>query len=100
MRNRFGHYLQKNSIKVWILFCGLFVGIFAGRMPIVRAEAETLLEQPAGQENAAAGEGIEELPVDKLVIVIDPGHGGEEEGGMYDSFVAVSYTHLTLPTRK
>ncbi len=100
MRNRFGHYLQKNSIKVWILFCGLFVGIFAGRMPIVRAEAETLLEQPAGQENAAAGEGIEELPVDKLVIVIDPGHGGEEEGGMYDSFVEKELTLVTAKAMK
>lgn len=98
MKNRFWHYLQKNNIKVWILFCGLFVGIFSDRMPVVRAEAES--PELASEQDEAAGEEIVELPVDKLVIVIDPGHGGEEEGGMYDSFVEKELTLITAKAMK
>lgn len=45
---------------------------------------------PSGSEPAGAE--IQELPVEKLVIVLDPGHGGmndegKPEGGVYDGFV-------------
>ena len=35
-----------------------------------------------------------------IVIVIDPGHGGEEEGGMYDSFVEKDMTLITAQVMK
>lgn len=114
MKNCFWHCLRKNSIKAlpcrtavylcslglaFCLFGGLSIGISTDRVPIVRAETET----PPGQNpepDEAAGEGIAELPVDKLVIVIDPGHGGKEEGGMYDSFVEKELTLITAKAMK
>lgn len=56
--------------------------------------AKTLSAQEAmpPSESEPAGAEIQELPVEKLVIVLDPGHGGindegKPEGGVYDGFV-------------
>ena len=35
-----------------------------------------------------------------IIIVIDPGHGGDEEGGMYDSFVEKDMTLITAQVMK
>ena len=99
--------LPHNSIAVFlrraavlVLGVSLSACISSGRMPIVRAEMETPAEQAPEQEDAAAGEVTGELPVDDLVIVIDPGHGGDEEGGMYDSFVEKELTLVTAKAMK
>lgn len=100
-------YLPHNSIAVFlrraavlVLGISLSACISSGRMPIVRAETETPAEQAPEQEDAAAGEVTGELPMDDLVIVIDPGHGGDEEGGMYDSFVEKELTLVTAKAMK
>lgn len=115
MKNPFTHRLQKNNITARLyrtaadmlclclslcLLLGLSVCIDADILPDVKA-AET----PADAESApgpeeAAGEAVEELPEEKLVIVIDPGHGGDEEGGMYDSFVEKDMTLITAKVMK
>lgn len=46
----------------------------------------TAAEQPAAEQ--------------PIVIVIDPGHGGGEEGGMYDSFVEKDMTLITAKVMK
>ncbi|MDE5717624.1 MAG: N-acetylmuramoyl-L-alanine amidase [Lachnospiraceae bacterium] len=115
MKNPFTYRLQKNNITARLyrtaadMFClclslclllGLLVCIDADILPDVKA-AET----PADAESApgpedAEGEAVEELPEEKLVIVIDPGHGGDEEGGMYDSFVEKDMTLITAKVMK
>lgn len=69
------------------------------RMPMVRAETTTDAE-PEHTQDVSSGEEIQELPAEELVIVIDPGHGGEEEGGMYDSFVEKELTLITAKAMK
>ncbi len=64
-----------------------------------RQKAEAAEPIPMAEETAAVEE-IQELPVEKLVIVIDPGHGGEEEGGMYDSFMEKDMTLVTANAMK
>lgn len=110
MKNPFGHCPHSNSIKAlsyqaaisifgFCLSCCLILGLFscayAGGMPVINA-AEPVL----APEDAAAGEGTAEVPARELVIVIDPGHGGEEEGGMYDSFVEKELTLVTAKAMK
>lgn len=89
MKNFFWRSLPQNKITaflyrtVFFMLCfGLCACIHAHRMPEVRAEE------------------VQELPEEKLVIVIDPGHGGEEEGGMYDSFVEKDMTLITAKVMK
>lgn len=89
MKNFFRRSLSQNKITaflyrtVFFMLCfGLCACIHAHRMPEVRAEE------------------VQELPEEKLVIVIDPGHGGEEEGGMYDSFVEKDMTLITAKVMK
>ena len=109
MKNGLGPRLQINNIAeslrrvaVWSLclcisLClirKISVCIDGDMLPDVRAA-----ENPAGTEPApapeTAGEGMAEQPEEQLVVVIDPGHGGEEEGGMYDSFIEKDMTLIT-----
>ncbi len=62
-----------------IILCGLpflliFAGIYFFPFPCPQAQAENPLPEEAV------------LP-DSLVIVLDPGHGGDEEGGLYENFI-------------
>lgn len=89
MKNFFRRSFSENKIAAFlyrtvffVLCSGLCGCLFAHRMPEVRAEE------------------VQELPEEKLVIVIDPGHGGEEEGGMYDSFVEKDMTLITAKVMK
>lgn len=116
MKHILRQYLLKNSINEWkdrtvadmlclcFSFClllGLSVCVYAEAMPCVKAEETTAdAESAPVSADAPAGEGIEELPEEKLVIVIDPGHGGDEEGGMYDSFVEKDMTLITAKAMK
>lgn len=114
MKNHFKHCPPKNNIKElsdqaaiylfgiclsFCLFWGLSLRIYADMIPWVNA-AETSPDETPMQEDAAPEEGTKELPAEKLVIVIDPGHGGEEEGGMYDSFVEKELTLVTAKAMK
>lgn len=86
---------------VVFLFCpALCTSLYLGRMPEVRAEKPTAESEPVSAPEDAAGEAIQELPAEELVIVIDPGHGGEEEGGMYNSFVEKDMTLITAKIMK
>ena len=114
MKNGLGPRLQINNIAeslrrvaVWSLclcisLClirKISVCIDGDMLPDVRAA-----ENPAGTEPApaqeTAGEGMAEQPEEQLVVVIDPGHGGEEEGGMYDSFIEKDMTLITAKVMK
>ena len=48
---------------------------------------------------AQEGEAPQETP-ENIVIVIDPGHGGDQEGGMYDAFVEKEMTLITAKAMK
>ena len=116
MKHIFGQCLQKNSINelayqtavsmlclffsIGLLF-GISTRIYADNLPCVKAaEAAADGETVPAPEDTAAGDGIGELPEEKLVVVIDPGHGGDEEGGMYDSFVEKDMTLITAKAMK
>ncbi|MDE6602694.1 MAG: N-acetylmuramoyl-L-alanine amidase [Lachnospiraceae bacterium] len=96
-----GRFPYEAGLFSFCLLLVLSVCLYADTLPNVKA-AETAADgEPASvPEDAAAGEEIEELPVEKLVVVIDPGHGGEEEGGMYDSFVEKDMTLITARAMK
>ena len=116
MKHIFGQRLQKNSINALAyqtaayMFClffsicllfGISARIYADNLPCVKAaEAAADGETVPAPEDTAAGDGIRELPEEKLVVVIDPGHGGDEEGGMYDSFVEKDMTLITAKAMK
>lgn len=82
MKNFFRRSHPQNKITaflhrtlVFLLCSGLCACIHVHRMPEVRA-------------------------AENLVIAIDPGHGGKEEGGMYDSFVEKDMTLITAKAMK
>lgn len=59
---------------------------------LVPAKTLSAQEEMPPSESEPAGAEIQELPVEKLVIVLDPGHGGmndegKPEGGVYDGFL-------------
>ncbi|MDE6405545.1 MAG: N-acetylmuramoyl-L-alanine amidase, partial [Lachnospiraceae bacterium] len=96
-----GRFPYEAGLFSFCLLLAFSVCLYADAIPNVKA-AETAADgEPASvPEDAAAGEEIEELPVEKLVVVIDPGHGGDEEGGMYDSFVEKDMTLITAKAMK
>ncbi len=66
--------------------------------PVLSVQAKE--PEPTVQEDSpdiVSGEAAQESP---LVIVIDPGHGGEEEGGMYESFIEKEMTLITAKAMK
>lgn len=73
-------------------FTGLFLVLILWLMPGKTLAAQ---EEPVSSpENVQAPEegAIQDLPKDKLIIVLDPGHGGtaddgKPEGGVYDGFI-------------
>lgn len=97
---------RKNKIDAFLCRAAAFLLCFvvcicrcADGMSYVRAEEAASVSETAPEE-AVTGEGTEEQSAEKLVIVIDPGHGGEEEGGMYDSFVEKELTLITAKAMK
>lgn len=116
MKKTFRQCLQTNNITALphqtavIIFClclslclsiWLSVCIYTDMIPILEA-AENPVETGTVPlpEDAAAGKESEKPPAEKLVIVIDPGHGGDEEGGMYDSFMEKEMTLITAKAMK
>lgn len=80
-----------------IILCGLpflliLVGICFFPFPCPQAQTENPL--PEGAVLPATEDTMVPLPeasavpeTDSLVIVLDPGHGGDEEGGLYENFI-------------
>lgn len=72
-----------------LLLCLLLTKhVFAQEEPVSSPEGMPV----SGEESAVPETVPEEMPKDKLVIVLDPGHGGvgddgQPEGGVYDGFV-------------
>lgn len=113
MKNYYRRSLLKNKIAAFLyrtvafilcpgLCACLCVCLYAGRISDVSAEelaagSETV---PAPEDAAASEGGMTDMPEEKLVVVIDPGHGGEEEGGMYDSFMEKELTLITAKAMK
>lgn len=88
MKNTLRH---KPHNKITVIFTGLFLVVFLCLWPekLLSAQEEPV---PAAEDAPVSEEGIQELPKDKLVIVLDPGHGGmaddgRPEGGVYDGFI-------------
>lgn len=96
--------------KIILTFTKLFlvfsVGIPAAGYPAVRAEAATLAaEESTGAALLAENVSAEAVSGDKLVVVIDPGHGGTgsggaPEGGVYDGLFEKEMTLITAKAMK
>ena len=73
-------------------FTGLFLVLILWLMPgKTLAAQEEPVPSPENVQAPEEGE-IQDLPKDKLIIVLDPGHGGtaddgRPEGGVYDGFI-------------
>ena len=107
MKNFFRRSLFKNKIGASLyralvfMFCPVLCAcLYADGLSKIRAAEPTAESEAVSVPEDAAGEGTQELPEEKLVLVIDPGHGGEEEGGMYDSFVEKDMTLITAKVMK
>ncbi len=87
----------KTGIGILIVLLGAF-----SYAPDVSA-VEVGYDDPEGTPAAAAsvqeGEALQKAQED-IVIVIDPGHGGDQEGGMYDAFVEKDMTLITAKAMK
>lgn len=88
MNHLFRHLFDR---KISYRQAGLFLALILCLIPAKSLSAqEEAVPPPEGE--TAQGTDITELPVEKLVIVLDPGHGGmndegKPEGGVYDGFV-------------
>lgn len=86
--------------KIRILFGILVVFLCFFSLSLYTTAQEAEYDDP--EENAAASEvqDAQETPAEDIIIVIDPGHGGDQEGGMYDSFVEKDMTLITAKVMK
>ncbi|MCM1155688.1 MAG: N-acetylmuramoyl-L-alanine amidase [Roseburia sp.] len=85
-------------ISIWILFTGLS-GLFPGTSLIACAEEN---DTPS-QEQASSASADENAPApeaESVVIVIDPGHGGENLGGQYEDYTEKDMTLIVAKAMK
>ncbi len=90
----------RSQLKTGIGVFGILLGIFL-HAPEVSA-VEVSYDDPQGPAAAGVvqeGEAPQEAQKD-IVIVIDPGHGGDQEGGMYETFVEKDMTLITAKAMK
>lgn len=91
----------RRQLKTGIGILAVLLGIFFDMSFSSAQEAE--YDDPEGSPVTAAaaqeGESSQETRED-IVIVIDPGHGGDQEGGMYDAFVEKDMTLITAKAMK
>lgn len=71
-------------------------GLYSGRLQTVYAEEET----PPAEPVPAAAEEAPAPAEDSVVIVIDPGHGGENLGGQYEDYTEKDMTLITANAMK
>lgn len=94
-------------------FCGIrrsktniALGIFAAIVCLIVFSSGANAQEAAFDDPEGDHAGIPETqdapdtPVEDIVIVIDPGHGGEQEGGMYETFVEKDMTLITAKAMK
>ena len=99
---------RQNSLYNKILFYvlgPLFFALCFWGQDALQVQADLTPGDDVSWEVTPQPEGVSddpEQPAEQqpLVIVIDPGHGGEEEGGMYDSFVEKDMTLITAQVMK
>lgn len=95
MKILFNHVFHRRITAAGILFA---LSLCLAPANTVSAQEEPVLQTADGGQTAEQGtpapqEGeVQELPEDKLVIVLDPGHGGmndegKPEGGVYDGLL-------------
>lgn len=77
----------------------VLLGIFSYVLDAAAQEVE--YDDPEGSHAAAyEAQDAQAAPEEDIVIVIDPGHGGDQEGGMYDAFVEKDMTLITAKAMK
>lgn len=91
--------ISRSKVKQSVGMLVVLLGIFS-YAPETAAQ-EAVYDDPEG--NVAAAVEVTDgqtAPAEDIVIVIDPGHGGGQEGGMYDSFVEKDMTLVTAKAMK
>lgn len=90
----------RSQLKTGIGILVVLLGLFSYAPKVSAAEAG--YDDPEGNPAAAAVQEGEawQAAQEEIVIVIDPGHGGDQEGGMYDAFVEKEMTLITAKAMK
>lgn len=92
--------IRRINIKTAFLMLIVLLGIFSNAPCAAAQEVE--YDDPEGTGRTAS-EAQDETPQETqedIIIVIDPGHGGDQEGGMYDAFVEKDMTLITAKAMK
>lgn len=93
----FGIYRSK--MKLCLIIFAVILGIFSYAPDSAAQEVE--YDDPEGSRQTASEEQNDQTAQSKdIIIVIDPGHGGDQEGGMYDAFVEKDMTLITAKAMK
>lgn len=91
--------IRHSKIKILFGILAIFFGIFSSAFYSTAQEAE--YDDPEGSHEAASeAQDGQASPAEDIIIVIDPGHGGDQEGGMYESFVEKDMTLITAKVMK
>lgn len=91
--------IWRSKIKILFGILAIFLGFFSSVFYTTAQEVE--YDDPEGSHDTASEvQDGQETPAKDIIIVIDPGHGGDQEGGMYDSFVEKDMTLITAKAMK
>lgn len=90
--------ISRGKVKLLVGMLAVLLGIFSYAPDAAAQEVE--YDDPESRREAAFGSQEERTAREDIVIVIDPGHGGEQEGGMYDAFVEKDMTLVTAKAMK
>lgn len=89
----------RGKIKVLFGIVTAFLCFFS--FAIYPTAQEVPYDDPEGSHAAPSdAQDAQEALAKDIVIVIDPGHGGDQEGGMYDAFVEKDMTLITAKAMK
>lgn len=87
--------IKISSAILAVFFCLLFSAPYSFAQEVEYDDPEGGRETEM-QENPETSE----TPMKDIVVVIDPGHGGGQEGGMYETFVEKDMTLITAKAMK
>lgn len=91
--------IWRSKITLLFVILAILFGILSSSLYTNAQEAE--FDDPEGSHDTASEEQEgQTAPAEDIVIVIDPGHGGDQEGGMYDTFVEKDMTLITAKIMK
>lgn len=89
----------RSKIKIAFGILTIIFGVFSSALYTNAQETE--YDDPEGRHEAASeAQDDQDDSAEDVVIVIDPGHGGDQEGGMYDAFVEKDMTLITAKAMK